>query len=149
MAKMITPQQSQVLHALLAKLGIMDGKAHLVRQFTNGRSSSSKDLTFAEAKDLIDSLNRQVPAKARAVHKPVEDERKAMFRKIYHMAHELGWEVMGTDLRTGKPGLIVDMERINNWCLAYGGFKKKLKEHSTEECRRLVTAFEQMYLKSI
>ncbi len=54
-----TPEQNKKLHTLLNLLNIdVDLKQELVRQFTNQRSISSKDLTVPECASLISYLER-------------------------------------------------------------------------------------------
>lgn len=55
---MMTKQQNARFHQLLGELGLMDEKAALVRRYTNGRASSSKELSFAEARALIEDLEK-------------------------------------------------------------------------------------------
>ena len=55
---MMTKQQNARFHQLLGELGLKDEKAALVRRYTNGRASSSKELSFAEARALIEDLEK-------------------------------------------------------------------------------------------
>ena len=70
----------------------------MLHEASNGRTSSTKELTQEEAFRLIDKLVRQTS-------NDVACDR--MRKKIIGMARELGW--LTTE---GK----ADMERINNWC---------------------------------
>lgn len=57
-------------------------------------------------------------------------------RKILAICYELGWTVDGR----------LDFERIDNFCVKRGSFKKKLNEHSGSELTKLVSQFEKLKL---
>ncbi len=52
----VTKPQLSKIHVLLIKLQLIDDKKAIIKQVTNGRATSSKDLTFNEAKFLIGKL---------------------------------------------------------------------------------------------
>lgn len=60
MQKITTPQL-QKLHVLLNNLGLIDQKADIVHNMTNGRTESSKELTTDEARRLITNLAEYDP----------------------------------------------------------------------------------------
>lgn len=129
--ELINKKQLSAIHVLLNKLDMMDDKKAIIEQYSNGRTSSSKELTILEAKALIGNLKSMIPES--------EDETKSkkMKNKIIGMAHDIGWEL-------GASGKI-DMERLNRWCVHSGSFKKKLDEHSVSELTSLVSQFERVY----
>lgn len=151
-AKMYFPQ----LFALLKKLGIDDaGRAQLVDQYTDGRSSSARDLRRPEILALIQSLQSQSSDGA-----PLSSRRGAggevadkMRKRIISMAHEMGWELPLAPLAFGEgPGVRqcsgkpkADMPRINAWCEKYGYLHKPLNSYTLQELPTLVTQFENMY----
>lgn len=96
----------------------------MLHEASNGRTTSTKELTQEEAFRLIDKLVRQTS-------NDVACDR--MRKKIIGMARELGW--LTTE---GK----ADMERVNNWCCRYGFGKKKLNFYSEKELPKLVSQFE-------
>ena len=55
--KSINPGQLKKLHFLLGRLGWMDDKKVIVSQITGGRTESSRELTFEEARDLLQQLS--------------------------------------------------------------------------------------------
>jgi hypothetical protein len=59
MQKYITAAQNKALHALLNQLEIADQKPAIVSSASNGRTSSSAELTFAETQSLLKSLGNQ------------------------------------------------------------------------------------------
>lgn len=117
----ITTKQNSVLHGFLNSHGLMEQKESLVFAFTNGRSRSSKDLTFNEAGDLIAHL------------KNIDSGHK-MRRKIIKLAHEMGWKLAGSSQ--------IDMAAIDAWCVKYGFGKKRLNDYTAKELPKLVTQFE-------
>lgn len=128
--QLVTKQQLILINTLISKLNInKDTKETMVLGFTLGRSISTKDLTQSEASDLIKHLKSLDPTEASA---------EKMRRAIIAMAHEMKWQ-----LANGK----ADMQRINQWCIRYGGKNKDLNAYHFKELHNLVTAFKQMYLK--
>jgi len=103
-------------------------KEDMIFCYSNGRSSSTKDLFESEATQLIQFLVNESGL-------PQYDSFK-MKRKILSMAHEMNWEVSG-----GK----VDLGRINNWCIRFSGKNKVLDAFSYAELPALVTQFEMVY----
>lgn len=130
---MIQPQQNRELHALLGELGMMDSKAHLVRQHTKGRTSSSKDLSFDEAEALITSLRSE------------RDELIGkMRRKAIHLMCLMGYV---TDSQAP------DYNRINNFVQTRTGKNnpknKKLSYLNAKEMRKVLNQITIMYNKTI
>lgn len=124
-----TLQQNERLHALIFTLRMdREEKAELVKTFTNGRSTSSKDLTFAEANLLIKYLDNQV----------VESIKK-MRSKIINIARDIGLTVGGQQSAVdGQP--LVDWERLNVFLVKK--FKKPLHQLTRDELPNAVTAME-------
>lgn len=107
--KTIALEQNKALHGLLGKLGLMPDKAELVRQYTNGRTDSSREMHWSEADSLIKFLRQQLPPPPEA----------KMVNTILGLAHELRWR-----RADGK----VDIERLNEWLVKYGHTHKKLND---------------------
>jgi hypothetical protein len=124
----MTTQQNKMLYGLLNKTGLMKDKANLIYGITKGRSESSKDLSFEEARLVINYLQTQ---------DKTTDGINKMRRKIISMAHEMHWHLPGTQK--------IDMERLNAWCEKYGYGKKKLNDYSYNELPALVSQFTKVY----
>ena len=105
----------------------MELKQELVWSFSNQRTSSSRELNVHEAQALISYLKNLDPKEVAA---------EKMRRKIISKAHKLRWE-----LPDGK----IDMQRVDGWCITYGGYGKKLNQHAYDELVQLVTAFDRVY----
>lgn len=121
----------------MANQGIdKEAKEDLVSQFTEGRTTSTREMKTTEAIALIRALNGQVDS-----FRP-NDKADRMRKKILALCHEMKWE-----LPDGK----VNMDRVNGFCLSRGYLKKPLDEYSAKELPSLVTQFENLhknYLKN-
>lgn len=120
-----TKEQSIRLHTIFGKLGIGgEIKEELVYNATQGRATSSKELTHLECDSLIKSLQPDVP-------KEGDKQRK----KILSIVHELGWETP-----TGK----IDWNALNPYLLKYGYLHKAFNDYTPKELPKLVTQFENL-----
>jgi hypothetical protein len=128
---------NNMLHALLAKKALTQQKTNLVESFSNGRTTSSRELTDGEARELCNWLQGQpTPSKVPAVvagHQP--DALQRQRRKIIAIAHNMGWKT-----KEGK----ADMPRINAWCLQQFG-KCPLNGYTAQQLPTLVSVFEKVY----
>lgn len=124
----MTQPQLVLVHTLLSTNGIKDkdDKADIIRSFTAGRTSSSREMTHVEATALINHLKSLDPAERSA---------DRMRKKIISMAHQMQWNSNGK----------LDMARINNWCVKFGYLKKKLDAYKYAELPKLVSQFESVY----
>lgn len=114
-------------------LGIdKETKSELVRQFSNGRTVTSKELSVGEAKALIKHLSS-----IKMVNQP---DASKMVRKIMYYAHLLGWTKFN---KAGRK--VADGKRIDEWMLNYSYLHKKLSAYSYSEMPKLVSQFEAFY----
>lgn len=127
----INTQLNRRLHMLLAQNRMMGQKAQLIEGATNGRSTSSKDLTVDEARSLISYL--------RTLPNAQQERAEKMRRKIISMAHEMGWHT----LVAGR--WIADMARLNDWMVKSSYLHKPINRYSYNELPKLVTQFEAVY----
>jgi polyhydroxyalkanoate synthesis regulator phasin len=134
----ITPPQNRRLHQLVnqAKIHEEDKRA-LIHEFTNGKSTSSKDLLKDQAQHLIQHLEEKLDLVATAPTIEQEVASDKMRRKILSLSHEMRWYLPGT----GK----VDMKRVNDWCQARGFGKKVLNQYTHDELTKLVFQFKKVY----
>jgi len=125
-----TTAQNGAIGAMVAKLNYsVDAKAALIWSFSDERTTTTKELYFHQASELIQHLKKEL--------KIEESAKDRMTNKILSMAHEMGWEL---------PGGKIDMKRVNSWCLKYGSFKKRLDDHNYKtELPILVTQFVNAY----
>jgi len=130
--------QNKLLHALLNATQLTDMKEELVLSYTGGRTEHSSEMSYTECEQLINAL---------------QQDTNKMRRKILSICHQLGWYVRKNEvlqLSNGRP--ILDMQRINDWCIKYSAQHKPLNDHSKKELRTLVTQFQRVlshHLKTI
>jgi hypothetical protein len=143
----ITLAQNKQLHTLLSLTRQMPYKADLVAAFTNGRTTSSKELHQLEALELINHL-QQIARKAQT---DTDNAANRMRRKLIAMAREIHWEEYYCPPKSVKPtARRADMNRINNWCRQYGYLHKALNDYSYKELPALLSQFEKgPYLASL
>lgn len=126
-----TPQQHQRLFGLLGKLGYgEDTRRTLVHSFTNGRTTSSKEMLAFECNLLINHLEGMVPKEDNPLFFPR--------RKVFAVCHELGWE--------RKDGT-VDRARLEAFIEKRGAVKKPFLEHTAKELAQLITQLERISAK--
>ncbi len=168
------------IHALLAKVpGLVDKqereryKRNLIRDYSDGRVVSTKNLTWKEAKDVIAALEQMTGKSTPALKGGVimNESKKSKLpggqlsdvkrKKLLHYCHLMGWyegidmqvrddrQSVGDVTRQARlPAPVrrkLDMERVNGWCMNYGKFKKPLMEHTHDELSILITQMEKVY----
>lgn len=112
---------------LLKSTGLDAQKAILVSSFTKFRTESTKEMTFAEADDMIRYLQGEANK---------DDGSNQMRRKILSVCHNLNWKKAD-----GK----VDLDVLDQWCLNHSYLKKRLMEYTYKELPKLVTQVQSMY----
>lgn len=137
----ITLTQNKRLHQLLSATNLMDCKADLVRQFTNERTSSSKEMSVDEARVLITHLSSLVPGFGNqpAVKQlgplSVKDKRR---RKVFALMYDIGY-IYGTSPEDRK----INSAVVNRLVVTYGVCKPKtLNDYTEDELIDLINQFE-------
>ncbi len=129
-----TAKQLQAIHAILNKRNLIQNKAFMIEGITAGRSSSSKDLTFAEAAEFIKILN---PGK------PATNVSSPMMSKLFAMCYEMGWITTTNVVQPdGSIKSKKDYSKVHAWVEKYGYLKKPLRDYSYKELPKLVTIFQ-------
>lgn len=113
--KQATKPQLAKIHYLLNKLGIMEEKQQIILNTTKGRTTSSRDLFFLEARSLIIEL---------AEHDPSERIKSSIFSLAYQANILFGdsWE----DKR-------INVAKLNIFIKEKGAVKKELNFMSYPE----------------
>lgn len=137
------PGQLRRLHQLLNQLDLMGEKKSLIAEATNGQTTSSKDLSFAEARNLIRRLEVMSQLPSKPSPKPY-DSRQKMVAKVFALMYQIGYLYAPQEGQT----LSEDDKRINSWIanelvVRHGHARpKKLDDYTTEELHKLVNQFE-------
>lgn len=83
--KPISPQQMKALHATFHRIGMDDDARHdCISSFTDGRTQSSRELSFNEARRLLASLNEDRTEKER-------EEAKKLVKAIFHLSFQISF----------------------------------------------------------
>lgn len=122
--KYITKPQLSKFHVLLSNLGIMDQKAEMVFEISEGRATSSKDLSFDEATLLIKNLSQ---------YDPKQRTKSTIFSLAYKAGIIYGETDMDKKMNTAK---------LNAFIRDRGAVKKELNEMSMTELNKVHRQFE-------
>jgi len=125
----MTAKQIGMIRALLAKADLTAHKEDLAFGYSNGRSEHLSDLDQKETEALAKYLNRYLGLDGN----PADKQR----RKILSIAHELHWEIPGSNR--------IDMRRVNDWCMKHTGAKKPLNDLNLSELNKAVTGISNYY----
>ena len=124
--KKITYPQISKIHVLLTQLNLLEQKADLVFEFTNFRATSTKDMTQAQAAELIRHLSK---------YDPLDKMRK----KVFALAYEAG--IIYGDSPEDKK---INAAKLNLFLKDRGTVKKELSKMSKEELVATVSQFKQI-----
>lgn len=83
--KTISPGQLKALHATFHRIGMdADARHDCISAFTDGRTQSSRELSFDEARRLLESLNEDQVEKAR-------QEAKSLVKAIFCLSFQISF----------------------------------------------------------
>lgn len=137
--KTITLPQLGALHALFKKRGFSDEDRHdFIREYTNDRTESSKELTFDEASTLIQRLS--------GTEAKQNDEARLTVGNIYKLSLHIsclnkGFESDNPDEKR------MNYAKINRFCKERTKFRKLLTRMSLTELKEVKKQFEAMIAK--
>ena len=117
-------QLNKRLHAIITKNGLVEQKSDLINGVTQGRSTSSKDLTDTEALNLIEKLEAQYP-----LSKAIAKIDNKQLNKAFFLFRKIGFTTLSDKL---------DYTRIDAFCLAKSKAKKKLTDMDSKELTDLI-----------
>lgn len=131
----LNKDQLKIISTICSVLKInKDDKATMVNGFSGGRCTSSKDLYFNEAIELVSHLQQLQGTQ------PKGPGTIRMIGKICGYAREMQWSKKNVE---GK--IVADMNRLNEWAIKYGHLHKKINAYHYDELPILVTQFEKVY----
>lgn len=122
----ITKEQLQKLHVMLNQMGLIDDKPNLVYSYSKGRTTSSRELTMIEARDLIKHLSENDPC-------------QRMRKKIFALAYEANmiWDDIPEDKK-------MNAIKLDQFILLRGAVRKSLNKMNNKELVKVVSQFEQI-----
>ena len=120
----ITKSQLTKLHVLFHTLNLMEVKKHLIYNYTQGRTESTKDLSLLEAKSLIQTLSKQ-------------DPRESHIKAIKHLAYKAGIIYGDT-----KDDWNMNDAKLNLFLREKGTVKKNLQNMTLPELNKVHRQFE-------
>jgi len=123
-----TKGQVACIRTMLAKLHLAADKEAIIAGASQQRTTSTRELSTAEATLLIRWLKSQDPEEVSA---------EKMRKKIISQARGMGWIA---------PNGKADMQRLDAWMQKSSYLKKKINQYQYTELPKLVTQFERVYL---
>lgn len=124
MAELISKAQSIKLHTLLSQLNLMEHKPGIISEFTEGRTTSARELYKNEAQYLIGQLMQQFPA-------------EKLKRAIWGVAYKAGMIYGDT-----KDDYKMNAAKIDAFLRERGVVKKPLQKMNYEELKQVHKQFE-------
>jgi hypothetical protein len=136
-----TDAQNRRLYGLMHKLGIdADIRMDLVRQFTDGRTGSSAELTIGEANNLIGYLAHMVQTKMSGTDLRTDRLRKTLISFVYQLPAGFGFYQQTGD-KMHFNGAAFDAFLMTNKHSPYPG--KHLNQLNIKELTRLIAIMKQ------
>jgi len=130
----VTASQIKKIHILLRQKGLMDQKEAMLHSFSDGVASSTKDLTYDEAKQWIAFLMDD--------QAETQNKQKAIVKAIWRLA----WD-MGIIYGDTEADYEMNRAKLNMFCRQRGTVRKNLTEQNLVELRKTHRQFEAMYTK--
>ncbi len=121
-----TKAQISKIHVLLNQLGCLEDKPELVKHYSAGRVTSTKELTMAEASALLKNLSRYDPL-------------DGMRRKVFALAYDAKIIYGSSQLDKKLNGV-----KLDSFLMERGTVKKQLSKMNKEELQKTVNQFTQI-----
>ena len=128
--KPITAQQVKALHATFRNLGMdAENRHNFISHFTEGRTSSTKELTMDEARKLLDNLGKEQ-------REAYQQEAKQVCKQIYALSFQISFLNKGFDNGTPEE-FEMNKAKINVFCRNNTRYHKNLTEMSLAELKEV------------
>lgn len=128
--KTITPQQLRALHAACRTARIDEEARHsMIYASTSGRTSSSKDLTFDEARAIISKLNVQEDERLREYKRK---EGAKLCRAIYALSFDISFLNKGFSSDTDEEKQM-NLAKLNIFARGRSKARKNISQMSLDE----------------
>lgn len=136
--KPITPAQLKKIQTMFTHIGFdKEDKLDIISRLTNGRATSTKDITFEEAKRLINYLSGKEEPQKSAKQRENQEAAKQEVKAIYRLAYDIG--MCYGDTPEDK---LMNCAKINKFCRERGTVKKNVTEMSLAELKKTHKQFE-------
>lgn len=138
--KPITPAQLKKIQTMFTHIGFdKEDKIGTISRLTSGRATSTKDITFEEAKRLINHLSGKEEPQKVAKQKENQEAAKSEVKAIYRLSYDIG--MCYGDTPEDK---LMNCAKINKFCRERGTVKKNVTEMSLVELKKTHKQFEAM-----
>lgn len=135
-AKPISSAQLKKVQTMFSKLGFeREDKQGIISSLTKDRTTSTKGITFDEAKYLINYL----VGKAEPDRAAYRAECGNIVKQIYHLSYEVGMSYGDT-----PEDKLMNCAKINKFCRERGTVKKNITEMNLVELKKTKKQFEAM-----
>ena len=133
-AKALSPAQLKKIQTMFGKLGFEpEDKRGIISSLTNGRATSTRDITFDEAKYLINYLVGQAEPDKVAY----QEQCRKVVGQIYRLSYEIGMSYGDT-----PEDKLMNCAKINKFCRERGTVKKNINEMNLQELKKTHKQFE-------
>ncbi|MEQ9426983.1 MAG: hypothetical protein RJQ09_21350 [Cyclobacteriaceae bacterium] len=139
MRKPISQAQLKRLQTLLTKANLREEKEEIISHYTNGRSTSSRQLTSQEATDCCDWLQ------GIADQYQEEDPCNQMRKKMLYYGYMMGYDEPTNDRQSGLPAKQINYINVDDWCKKWGIHKQPLNKLTRQQLHQTVSQFLQVY----
>lgn len=136
--KPITPAQLKKIQTMFTRIGFdKEDKMDVISNLTNGRATSTKDITFNEATRLIIHFSGKSESQKAVKRDDTRKEARDMVRCIYRIAYDIG--MCYGDTPEDK---LMNCAKINKFCRERGTVKKNITEMTLPELKKTKKQFE-------
>lgn len=137
----VTAPMLKKLHAMLNNAGMMDHKRELVEYFSNGRTSSSRELTQAEAINLFAHLGDKVSEQHQQ-----KQSMDLMIKKMFALAWQMGYDQPRNNEQEHLEPKLRVRQNLQNWLYSkHSAVRKELRTLTYAELMTVLNQFERMY----
>lgn len=136
----ITPQQIKALHAQFRSMGLDETDRHgFIREYTDGRTEHTSELTMQEAKTLLSRLGQEKTERNR-------QEARKLVRQIFSLSFRISF--LNKDFPNDTPeDFEMNKAKINVFCRTRSKFRKPITEMTLEELKEVKRQFEALARK--
>lgn len=128
--KPVSPQQLKALHACFRKAGMDEENRHnYIHHFTSGRTDSTKELTFDEARRILTAFNSDR-------ERMLQKEAAALLRAIYFLSTRISFLNKDYPAET-EADYEMNKAKIDVFCRQRSKCRKNIRQMNVEELREV------------